>query len=85
MPLKFITLTSANRIDKDAEAGIEIVANPKQITHFHRGKQKERNLTHIHFSGGNVALVTETVEEVKKLIERSRKGSAIYSPEMEND
>lgn len=69
MEAKLITLTSADKIDNEGTAGIEIIVNTAHITHFHKAPKREGDLTHIHFTGGHVALVEQTVEEIKKLIE----------------
>lgn len=69
MEAKLITLTSADKIDDQGTPGIEIIVNTAHITHFHKAQQKEANLTHVHFTGGHVALVKQTVEQIKKLIE----------------
>jgi hypothetical protein len=67
---KLITLTSANRYDSEGgSAGIEIIVNPEHITHFHKAEQREGNATHIHFVSGQVALVTQTVQEVRELVQ----------------
>lgn len=73
MEPKLITLKSANKIDTEGQAGIEIIVNTAHITHFHKAEQREGNLTHVHFTGGQVALVTQTVEEVRDLIEPPQK------------
>ncbi len=69
MEAKLITLTSADKIDNEATIGIEIIVNTAHITHFHKAQQREGYLTHVHFTGGHVALVKQTVEQIKKLIE----------------
>ncbi len=75
MATRFITLTSANKIDSESEAAIEIIVNPEHITHFHRAEKREGNLTHIHFVSGQVALVAQSTEEVKALIHPIAKGT----------
>lgn len=70
METKLISLTSASRYDSEGgSAGIEIIANPEHITHFHKGEQSEGKVTHIHFISGQVAVVTQTVQEVRELIQ----------------
>lgn len=69
MTNKLISLTSAEKIDADGDSGTEIIINPQHITHFHKAEQKKGNLTHVHFVSGHVALVTQTVEEVKDLLQ----------------
>lgn len=70
MEVKLITLKLADNTAGEGAAGTNIIANTAHITHFHKAVQKEGNLTHIHFTGGQAALVTQTVQEIIELIEQ---------------